>query len=286
LNKGTYFHFSRPEGFAHIEMVGYRRLLERDHLRLHRNPGIEIISPMRGCFQWMVEGQVVDLRPGEVSVTLPWQEHGGKDGAFNVGELCWIILKVDWHKGSPLQLGNWSHLPTDLVQSLGETWSHQPFPLSYRHRTASDGMMGILKELQEKGPHSTWSVNRIIDDLLFSLFRSTPLQPSLSKSEPSLAIRLKLLLDAHPHRSWSLEALSKALFQSPSCMNRELREETGYSTMELVTLYRIEKAKSLLIHSNMNITQIALDCGFKTSQYFSSVFRKWVGVSPMCFKES
>lgn len=266
-------------------MVAHRRLLERDHLRLHRNVGIEIIAPIRGCFQWWIEGETLDLKPGEISVTLPWQEHGGKGGAFNVGELCWIIIEVDWKKGSDLNLDPWSNLPPDLVVELGKQLSEADHPLSFPIKDSAGRLLNILNEIHDQKEHSVWRVNRIIDDLLFDLCRNKTSNSEPQDLSPSLSSQLSRVLNNRHHHPWTLEEISREMAQSPSWLNRGLREETGYSTMELVTLHRIEKAKSLLKDSDLKITQISQDCGFNTSQYFSSVFKKWVGVSPLQFKE-
>jgi AraC-like DNA-binding protein len=266
-------------------MVAHRRLLERDHLNRHRNRGIEIIAPMRGCFQWWVEGQTLDLRPGEISVTLPWQEHGGQGGAFNVGELCWIIIELDWKQGDELHLDSWSQLPPQLIQQLGNKLSSATQPIAFKSDKGSDQLLEILKEIDEEKPHHSWRINRIIDDLFFDMHRSNLLDPDNHSGAPSLADQLNTLLSSTLHHPWTLEEISREMAQSPSWLNRGLREETGYSTMELVTLHRIEKGKSLLETSSFNITQISQKCGFNTSQYFSSVFRKWVGNSPLQFRE-
>jgi|SaaInlStandDraft_1057018.scaffolds.fasta_scaffold19128_3 AraC-like DNA-binding protein len=265
-------------------MIAHRRLLEMGHLKKHRNSGIEIIAPIRGCFQWWVEGQTLDLRPGEISVTLPWQEHGGQGESFNVGELCWIILEVDWKASEELSLGSWSQLPVDLIQSLGRKLSQATEPLSFHNEDASKQMLDILHEIQAQKPHHPWKVNRIIDDLFFGLYRSEPICASNNQSKPSLTTDLNNILKGRLRLPWTLEKISLEMAQSPSWLNKGLREETGYSTMELVTLHRIEEAKALLKESNLNITSISQECGFRTSQYFSSVFKKWVGISPLLFK--
>jgi len=48
---------------------------------------------------------------------------------------------------------------------------------------------------------------------------------------------------------------------------------------------RIEKAKRLLLYTSLSITEIALDVGFSSSQYFSRVFSKAEGVDPRTFRK-
>ena len=64
------------------------------------------------------------------------------------------------------------------------------------------------------------------------------------------------------------------------------RKITNMKVTEYLNHCRIEKAKHMLAYSpGMNILEIALNCGFESSQYFSTVFRKKIGVTPSEFRE-
>jgi len=50
-------------------------------------------------------------------------------------------------------------------------------------------------------------------------------------------------------------------------------------------MLRIAKAKELLWNSSKSITDIAMQTGFSSSQYFSRVFRKYAGMTPADYRE-
>jgi len=56
--------------------------------------------------------------------------------------------------------------------------------------------------------------------------------------------------------------------------------EAGLSPNDFLLRCRIERAKELLRADAAPLTQVALDCGFSSPSYFSTVFRKYVGCSP------
>lgn len=56
--------------------------------------------------------------------------------------------------------------------------------------------------------------------------------------------------------------------------------EAGLSPNDFLLRCRIERAKVLLRADAAPLTQIALDCGFSSPSYFSTVFRKYVGCTP------
>lgn len=51
-------------------------------------------------------------------------------------------------------------------------------------------------------------------------------------------------------------------------------------------MLRMEKAKAMLINTNMNITEIAYETGFNNSNYFSSLFKKTVGITAKEYRGS
>lgn len=56
--------------------------------------------------------------------------------------------------------------------------------------------------------------------------------------------------------------------------------------MEYVGNYRIEKSCHLLKRTDKTITQIALEISFSDSSYFSKMFKKRMGISPLKYRQS
>ena len=69
-----------------------------------------------------------------------------------------------------------------------------------------------------------------------------------------------------------------------SYLGRVFRKETGNTVLKYVTNLRIEKAKYLLRSRNYTVSETAYRVGYQTSQYFSQIFMKTVGVSPQEYK--
>ena len=56
--------------------------------------------------------------------------------------------------------------------------------------------------------------------------------------------------------------------------------ETGVAPTEYIARLRIERAKDLLIRTNMNISEVAESVGYVTRHYFQSIFKRRVGMTP------
>ncbi len=72
---------------------------------------------------------------------------------------------------------------------------------------------------------------------------------------------------------------------NPNYLGHVFKGNTQMSINDYVNQVRVNKAKSLLKNSDLLIYQIADRVGFNDPQYFSTVFKKLVGISPKEYKE-
>lgn len=64
------------------------------------------------------------------------------------------------------------------------------------------------------------------------------------------------------------------------------KENYGVGIAEQIRILRIEKAKTLLLENTLTLAEISSQCGFCDYNYFISVFKREVGVSPKKFYKS
>jgi AraC family transcriptional regulator len=67
-------------------------------------------------------------------------------------------------------------------------------------------------------------------------------------------------------------------------VNSGLRVATGFAPWQFVLLRRVERAKNLLTTSRRAMSEIALECGFSSSQHFATAFKKQVGTTPSVYR--
>jgi two-component system, response regulator YesN len=79
------------------------------------------------------------------------------------------------------------------------------------------------------------------------------------------------------------EVAAKVNF-SPTYFSRLFKKETAHSFVSYVTLVKLQRSIWLLRRTNQTIEQIAMDLGFNTPNYFSSTFKKEIGLSPSQYR--
>jgi AraC-like DNA-binding protein len=65
-----------------------------------------------------------------------------------------------------------------------------------------------------------------------------------------------------------------------------LKKETGKTAQEYIHLVLIDKAKTLLINSNLSVKEIAYDLGFEYPHYFSRIFKSKTGQTPIVYRNA
>lgn len=82
----------------------------------------------------------------------------------------------------------------------------------------------------------------------------------------------------------SLNTVAAQVNISPSHFSTIFSQETGQNFVEFLTEVRMEKAKELLVYSDMKCSSVAFEVGYKDSHYFTYLFKKIQGVTPSSYR--
>jgi AraC family transcriptional activator of pobA len=83
----------------------------------------------------------------------------------------------------------------------------------------------------------------------------------------------------------TVNSIATSMHLSPRYLSDLLKEETGKTAIELIHVFLITEAKNLLKASDNTVSETAYKLGFENLPYFSRLFKKEVGVTPIQFKK-
>jgi AraC-like DNA-binding protein len=86
-------------------------------------------------------------------------------------------------------------------------------------------------------------------------------------------------------RTISLEELAAVEHLSKSHYCKAFHRALGLSPFDYLNRVRVEEAAELLGSSVLTVTQIASATGFETTSYFGKVFKRYVGMTPLQYRE-
>lgn len=115
---------------------------------------------------------------------------------------------------------------------------------------------------------------------------------SLGEGEKSASEYPQYLIDAikYINLNWQ-NPISITLLAEKACLSKSrflhsFKENVGTSAYSYIVNIKIEKAKELLLSTDMNISTVAETVGYSDSLYFSRLFKKHIGISPKEYRKN
>lgn len=82
------------------------------------------------------------------------------------------------------------------------------------------------------------------------------------------------------------KSIAKRHHISISTLRRVVSEYTGYPLNAYINRLKIAEAKNILLNTEDSVKEVADSLGFKDVFYFSRLFKKYVGVSPLIYRNN
>lgn len=93
-------------------------------------------------------------------------------------------------------------------------------------------------------------------------------------------------IELHYADALTVPALCRKVYVTPQYLSRLFKRYLGYPVYEYLTLYRINRAKELLITDpHMEVREVALRTGFEDASHFIGIFKKIVSTTPGQFRK-
>lgn len=105
--------------------------------------------------------------------------------------------------------------------------------------------------------------------------------PSMHQTVHEIA----LYLQNHSHETCSLDDIAAHFYISRSYLTRIFKSVTGFTISEYVMTCRIQKAKTLLDKTELDITEIAIRTGFGNVSYFDKIFKRMTDMTPLQYRK-
>jgi len=83
----------------------------------------------------------------------------------------------------------------------------------------------------------------------------------------------------------TLNDIAEHVSLSPNYLSKIFKDETGKNIQDFITQERMERAKKLLLSTNMKIEEISFEVGYNNTAYFIRRFKEMYGKTPKKFRE-
>lgn len=93
-------------------------------------------------------------------------------------------------------------------------------------------------------------------------------------------------IDSNYQRKISLDDVSKHVNLSAVHLSRLFKKETGKTVLNYINDSKMFKAQQMLDSGKYKVYEIASELGFETAHYFSTMFKKFTGMTPSEYEHS
>ncbi len=286
--------FSLHKGQSH-ELAGFDFILEftqkkiqhvqTNSFEIRATEGIKIFYVIEGKFEWQVENQPITLFPNDVCLILPNQTFGSTKGIFDIGRIAWISLKpAHFDLKGELNLGGWSNISETDQRVIGRVFSMNRKSVLSNFKIAGEIIQKVENELFINELGYRTRVNNLIDELLILTARQLSKQDNQRRDFSQTFQKLDLLLRENIAHAWTVEEMAGIVGLGTTAFTEKVKAYSGFSPLNYLINIRIAEAIKLMKRTDLNLTDIALDTGFYSSQHFSMTFKKLTGFTPGQFR--
>jgi len=235
----------------------------------HFHPNFEIYFITEGTVTYFIEDRRYNVREGDI-VLIP-------EG---------VIHRTEYENGTCSRLLiNCSprYIPTSVRAEISS------YLYLYRNPNIADEVLEIFgkieKEYNSPDPLSESIIVLYTHLLFYTLKRNRSGCEEIENHTNNMSEAVEYL-KKNLTRKITLGETAKYFSMSPEHFSRSFKKENGVGFNKYVNLLRLQKAEELLRTTDKSVSEIAENCGFEDSNYFSLKFKELYGISPRSLRRS
>ncbi|MDO5725398.1 MAG: AraC family transcriptional regulator [Tissierellia bacterium] len=144
----------------------------------------------------------------------------------------------------------------------------------------------VVRETSEKRGNYIKIVSSLIDAIIEIIAREeiATFYPYKAKKHSNECAYIKKYLDENYYEDITLDSLANLAYMNKYYLVHEFKKYTGTTPINYLIDRRLEKAKELILDSNLTMEEIAKTVGFNSQSYFNQIFKKKVNASPSMYR--
>jgi AraC-like DNA-binding protein len=255
---------------------------------LHWHKYWEILCQVDGKTLIRVGKDEIVSTKGEITVIGPEEIHGTEHLSAEHS-----ILMVQFETSAIVPyLSSLSSLSSlrYLVSAVYDNTSYKKhFCIKEGREAIQQTMNNILDEYSKKKLGYELEIQSQLMHLFSLLICNHYLEISQIPEERAIALEKVRTSIAYIEMNYAykltLEEVANVAYMSTYNFCRTFKKATGKTMIEYINFVRLKEAEKLLIASTKNISDISLEVGFSSLNYFNRLFKKKNGISPYQFRK-
>lgn len=273
MNKSYHdnYHLVTLERYSKSDSVIFSRRVFRagHHIDVHWHDYNEIEIVLSGTARHISNGVESLLVPGSAYLMSSCDFHG----IDVIEELTLLNLSFTSDSVDPILTGSFGYGVGNInCRFPGERLGH--INDLFSRAIAEDGsrrFSGIMKR-------------NLAEELIVTLLRES--SGNFHDNISPLVHRAVMTVNGSFREPITLAKVADSLYVTPNHLGARFRKTLGISFNRYLNLARLRYACAMLTTSDTPIKEISRESGFESSEYFLTVFRKYLGMTPSEWRQS
>lgn len=241
----------------------------------HEN-AFEITYLCKGTMTFITDDQYHHLSGGDIYISFPDEAHSTGAVPITLNEMYWFQLDIS--ADNFLFLGDeWKKR---LIDDLGKVNS----------RLINTNNTGEMRKLMKEFFRLTYNrdENEKFHAASTLIYFLNQLIAYSQKQEKIISKDIQAAVDyilENIYENISLDVLADVSGLSLSRFKQKFCQQLGFTPREYINFHKVEASKTLL-EKGKSVTDAAIELGFSTPNYYSSVFKRFTTLSPSEYLKS
>jgi AraC family transcriptional regulator, transcriptional activator of pobA len=248
----------------------------------HRHDFFEVLYLLKGSGYHVIDANKYEIKPPCVFFLSPGQAH--KLELSNDIEGYIFIFTADFY------LLNRSNQNSLIEFPFFYTIHQDNPPLLLKNESDIRFLETLFRqsivEINQTGEYISEMLRSILDLILTTCSARYPMSINLlSKGKGQMLVkRFYHLVEENNQKNLSLTDYAGLIGISPNHLTQTVKLLTGKTSSQIIKAKQLLEIKRLLVHTNLNVSEIANQLNFEDPSYFTKSFKRETGITPLQYR--
>ncbi len=248
----------------------------------HRHDFFEVLYLMKGSGYHVIDANKYEIKPPCIFFMSPGQAH--KLELSNDIEGYIFIFTADFY------LLNRSNQNSLIEFPFFYTLHQENPPLHLENendiRFLKTLFMQAISETSSSGDFTLELLRSVLDVILTTCAARYKVNESLlNKGKGQILVkRFFHLVEENNQKNLSLSEYAGMIGITPNHLTQTVKQLTGKTSTQIIKAKQLLEIKRLLVHTNLNVSEIANQLNFEDQSYFTKFFRRETGITPLQYR--
>ena len=248
----------------------------------HRHDFFEVLYLQKGSGFHVIDGNKYEIQPPCVFFMSPGQAH--KLELSHDVEGFIFIFTADFY------LLNRSNQNSLIEFPFFYTINQDNPPLLLKNESDIRFLETLFRqsiaEIEQSGDHIPEMLRSILDLILTTCAARYPVNENLlNKGKGQILVKKFFhLIEENNQKNLSLSDYASIIGVTANHLTQTVKVLTGKTSLQIIKAKQLLEIKRLLVHTNLNVSEIANQLNFEDQSYFSKFFKRETGLTPLQYR--